>query len=312
MAFRFDRVPVAEATVVSNGGKLGEIFEDHGRFEIVLPAPYRTKVTATLLSPGTGKLNIDPPDPDPTKTRRAIRLAIDKLGLRGRLQALDVEVRINRSFEHGSGLGQSSNDMRCAVLAVLKALGVDISEHDLNQILASIEPTDPDVGCSLALWDHLRGLELSPRYRLPSCCVVGAIPIGSTLDTSTIVRPTYSRHWEWLFRVTRNELLTRILPNPNRVELARVATLSARINQDFFAKPAFWPLWQSLPPDAGIVVAHSGTVIAGIGGPDELLKIFDWITATLRSLGHAYEIIAYTIDGNSQSMTIGDTPFRRI
>ena len=299
---------IAEASATSNGGKAGEVFYHHDGYEVVQPAPWCAKASASLMKPGRGNIRVrmdDLADGDEGEAQvsRAIRRALQSVRLMARLDGVDLEVQVRKGFDDGSVIARWSDPIRCAIRATLNLFGDEISDHALNQIAVSIGgPIDPDLDRYL-LWDSQHAIELSDRFPIPACSMVIATPRGIAIDTPTVraAAPGYTRWEQWCLGANRQELLGA-LRDANRARIAALSTLSLQINQNYLPKPEFDPLFHSLPPDVGLIGAHSGTLIGAFGGPDNLGNLCAWFTGVLRGISEvnrrSYDIISFVHDGN--------------
>jgi uncharacterized protein involved in propanediol utilization len=255
--------------------KLGELYEDQSKPEGVgMPFPLPVRATATVRM-GDGLVDVQPAPSD--KANNILRAVLR----RHRLD-VGVSVHIERAVQPGKGGATSSGDMELAVRATLAALGLSVDSTSLRHSMAAIEPTDRLGAADGALqrWNFATARPLGRRHRLPHGTWVAGYPRAGCVATESIHgrRPTYTARER-----ADLDLAAQALPSVLRARwlggLAKIAGLSATINDEYFPRPELPRLRRLRDRGAalGFWCAHTGLALGAVGAPgrrDGLLADF--------------------------------------
>ncbi|MFF9120133.1 kinase [Streptomyces massasporeus] len=268
--------PRTAATGVSAAfGTFGELLqgrlpEDDGDFLVTLPVA-RWSVARFELRPHSPETQVRP-----AHKRKALRLTSMILEDEG-LTAGGL-LRIDSTLPEGKGLASSSADLVATARAVGNALGTPMPAPRIEAYLARIEPTDGVLYPSIVAYHH-RSVRLRATLgSLPSMAVVG-VDEGGEVDTvafNSIPKPfTAADQREYARLLDR---ATVAVARRDLAEVGRVATASARMNQDLRPKRFLEPMSAvcEAAGGLGVVVGHSGTtvgVLLEMGTPDASARL---------------------------------------
>jgi len=259
---------LAGALVHSHAGEIlqGAVRRSDGihRLLFSLPAPTLWSRAELLATPGQ-TLAVNPPWAK--KTLFAIRLLLSRLG-RPEPEAM---IHLTTNIPVAKGCGSSTADILAGLRAILAYLHIRLSEEVLARLIVEAEKaSDGSILSRPAIFRHREG-EVD-RY-LPGAIpdvhvvVIDAQP-NEIVPTEPMQRARYSEEQLATFDV----LIARLnhafrLGNPS--DFGAVATASARISQDFLAKPHLEKIIALVQREGGfgVAVAHSGTVISAILPP---------------------------------------------
>ncbi len=276
--------------------KFGELVQDHRGRLVGMPWPLTCYATARLkATPGVSAVNANG-----LRLAKTERVLTTFLQSHARLR-VGLDVVLQDPVPDGIGCAISTANMRLAVTASARLLGVHVSRSWLARRLSAIEPTDA-LGLNdgrTCVWDFFKGKALSPSYRVPHGTYVGAFPRGQSLPTDTLAgrRPSYTARerqlLDGIFAQIISTLRTRSLPG-----LARLASISADVNNVYFFKKEI-PTLNAMTYRGEILgywSAHSGTVFGAIGWPGQL----DSLARSLaKRLGAGYEIFGFQCDAET-------------
>jgi uncharacterized protein involved in propanediol utilization len=271
-AARPPSVRVGKGTARCHHGEILQgVFEFDGRLRrglVSLFCPfYRTEATISL-GEGQGGVQVDPPWKE--KARRAAEVTLQELG------AEDVPARlvVTSPIPVCLGFGSSTSDVTATIFAVADALGVSLDRPQVARLAVRIEiASDPLMYGHALLFAQREGEVLEDfDCSLPRMEVVGfKTRDGGGIDTVAL-RPAASSSWESeAFRPLLG-LLRRSLCVGSVADLGRVASASARLNQNYLPIPLFAAI-EEVANDtgaAGIQVAHSGNIAGILFDPADL------------------------------------------
>ena len=203
-------------------------------------------------------------------------------------------LKVSNPMGAGQGFGTSTADITASLRAVASAWNRTISPEAIARVAVEIEPSDGSMYSGCVAFGHLDGVLLErlgplPRFESLVVCTGGVV---DTLEFNE--RRKYFRYSE------RDEsqlmmawkMIRRANQTGDTSLLARAATVSARINEQFLPKPYFKELAQfvELGGADGIMVAHSGTALGLIFDParsDYLMRLTEakQLLATLEPPG---------------------------
>lgn len=249
------------ATGVSTAfGTFGELLqgvdEDGVDFLVTLPIA-RWSTAMFVTEPDRPGIRVSP-----LHKHKAVRLAraiLSTTGLPG-----GGSLTLHSTLPEGKGLASSSADLVATARAVGNALGVPMPPSVIEALLRPIEPSDGVMYEGVTSFSHRR-VRLRARLcgPLPPLTVVG-LDEGGTVDTMAFnQRPKPFGPAE---RREYGELLAALelaVAAGDPVELGRISTRSAEVNQDLLPKRTF-SMMRSVAEDLGalgVVVAHSGSMV---------------------------------------------------
>jgi uncharacterized protein involved in propanediol utilization len=246
----------------------GAFEEPDGVHRALLTLPLRAlgSHAEARLRPGDDEVTVSPDWK--TRSRRAAELTLRFLGVRG-----GAAIRVESTIPPSIGLGSSTSDVTATIRACAAAAGARLSDRAVAQLAVSAEiASDAIMFSGAVLFAQREGLVLETfSVDLPAMDVLGfsTAPLGrATVDTLEHPPAQYTT-WEIeAFRALRG-LARRAVRRRSTVELARVATASARLNQRHLPLERFEDLVAvagHVGAD-GVQVAHSGAVAGFLFSP---------------------------------------------
>lgn len=211
-----------------------------------------------------------------TKSARAARLTLDRLGFESAGGRLEVKTFVPEGAGQGSSTTGCVASARASAAAVSKAIETEItlSPYLQAEIAVAAEQACDSVmfdctGTTL-LFEHRTGLvRKTLGGPLPRMLILGFdTSAGGGVDTDEFPRARYSSAQIADFGVAI-ATLERAIQEQSVDLVGRVATFSAMVNQSNLPKPNFDATIniKDVVGSAGIVVAHSGTVAGLIFDP---------------------------------------------
>jgi uncharacterized protein involved in propanediol utilization len=249
------------------------VFEDpKGRLHralVTLPQP-RMGSKAVFRPGRDGTVTIN--RPELTKALRAAECTLRELG--GTVGGpRGGHVEITSDVPWGLGMGSSTSDVTATIRAVADYLGVAMPPEEVGRLAVLSEAASDSIMISdrVVLFAHRDGVVLETLgYRLPPMIVVGCDtePQGSGVDTLKHPPALYNGLEIGTFQVLR-ATLRRAIATQDVALIGRVATTSARINQQFLPKACLEHLLDIARQygGCGVQVSHSGTVAGLIFDP---------------------------------------------
>ncbi|MFJ6695316.1 kinase [Streptomyces sp. NPDC091272] len=245
-------------------GTFGELLqgvlpEKDGDFLVTLPVARWTMATFRQES-ASGELEVWPPHKS-----KALRLArmIEELAPERARSARGGTLTVSSVIPEGKGLASSSADLVATARAVGRALGIAMPPAHIERLLARIEPTDGVLYPGIVAFHHRSVRLRAVLGSLPAMAVVGVDEGGSvdTVDFNRIPKPFTAAD-----RRAYADLLARLtdaVRGRNLVEVGRVATRSAQMNQHLCHKGLFDPMLVVCREvgGLGVAVGHSGTTL---------------------------------------------------
>lgn len=256
-----------------HGELLQGVFEDpKGRLHralVTLPHP-RLGSKVVFLPGSDGAVTIN--RPELTKARRAAECT-----LRGFADHPNAprggHVELTSDVPWGLGMGSSTSDVTATIRAVADYLGVAMPPEEVGRLAVLSEAASDSIMISdrVVLFAHRDGVVLETLgYRLPPMIVIGCDtdPGGSGVDTLKHPQALYNGLEAGTFQVLR-ATLRRAIATQDVALLGRVATTSARINQQFLPKACLEALIgvSTEHGGCGVQISHSGTVAGVIFDP---------------------------------------------
>lgn len=230
----------------------------------------------------------------PPKTRRALRLLEEHVGLR--LPA-EMEIELRSNIPWGKGLSSSSTDI-LSVLSVADAFwGTGLCSGDLYRIAAQVEPTDPCLSDDILVFYQLSGTR-GATIALPPVTLIYFDAAPETC-VNTLEMPDRWPVGAGQFFSSLLERLTGATAAVDYAQLFDVITRSAEYNQLRLPLPGFAELYRlAVENHAGVMVAHSGTIAGLLTRPEEaatLLPRVEALTASTVYLEHYHSTYHQTL-----------------
>jgi len=196
--------------------------------------------------------------PDLPRARAALRLALGLVGWRG-----GATVRLGGEVPQGRGMGSSTVDVAGVIGAVMGAAGVALSHATLVRTMAAVEPSDSSPLPGLWAVDHVSGRWALALGDAPAAWRLVAVDSTAAIDTLAVHRAMGPGP-----RLPAETLADTLAAATRRdaAALARIATESARRNQERLPHPAYAAVCAAAGSvgAAGVCVAHSGSLCAVI------------------------------------------------
>lgn len=268
------------------------------RLLLSLPAPLLWTRAEVRATPGSG-LAIEPGCS--TKAYRMACRLMTHLGL----QPPEACVRLTTNIPAGKGCGSSTTDMLATTRALLRYVGRHVPEETVARLLVEVEEASDGSALSRpALFRHREGTVeeyLPGSFPAMRVLVFDAQPM-ETVNTVGLARARYSDDQLKFFAHLVRELRLAFHEG-NALHLARIATLSAEVSQDFLPKPHFDDAVRLVRSCGGygIAVSHSGTVLAALLPHGISLRAEDEIVGAARVLEMRC-LTRYTIGRDSREV----------
>lgn len=205
------------------------------------------------------------------RAKRAAELTLDHLNTQYRGGLLTIKSHIPL----GWGLGSSTSDVTATIRAVANAFGTQLSGNRIAELAVRAEiASDPLMfGDRVVLFAHREGYIIENLGdSLPPLEIIGfnTDPQGNGINTLAYKPARYGWRDIEAFRAMIG-LMRRAVQTQASHLVGRVASASARINQQHLPKPCFDKL-ERLADHMGAIglqVAHSGTVAGFLFNPRE-------------------------------------------
>lgn len=170
----------------------------------------------------------------------------------------------------GKGLASSSADIVAAIRATAASFDLPVTAEIISAIACEIEPTDGVMYQDAVSYDHVHGELIESLGSLPSFGLLG-IDVGGIVDTIRFNRLVKSYDVKDRQKFSEAYELVKLgIRTNNLAPIFQASTISARINQKLLPNPHFSQFEKlALKYNAGVVVAHSGTVIGILFDPDQ-------------------------------------------
>lgn len=259
MASRSLQVGYAKA-MAHHGEILQGVFPDEDgklhRGLLTLPLP--GKVSHVTFWPDDG-LGIRTRPEGRSKAARAARLTLDELGH----PDADGSLTIESTIPLGCGYGSSTADVVASICAVAAAARSQISRTTICRLAVAAETATDAIafGGQAVLFAHREGtvLEYLPGDYPPLYVIGFSASEDEPVDTLGMPPAHYTGTEIETFRMLRGHL-RHAVAKQDAQSIARVASVSARINQGYLPKRRFDDLLRLAQNGGarGVQVAHSG------------------------------------------------------
>lgn len=269
-------------------GTFGELLQGAlpGDQDFLVTLPIRAGSTAVFTpDPRADGVRVEPPHK--TKSRALAELVLRRRGISG-----GGLLRLDCALPEGKGLASSSADLVATARAIGDAYGHPPHPSEIESWLRLIEPSDGVMYPGIVAFRH-RQVRLHSRLGPVPPLTIVAADEGGGIDTVAFNR-TPARFPVAETREYRRLLQTLAVAVPagDVATIGRVATRSARMNAARHPRPhldAVIAQARSIGA-AGVVVAHSGTMIGMLlddRDPDHARRLAD-ATAWARSFGPSH------------------------
>lgn len=206
-----------------------------------------------------------------TKAHRAAQLTLKACSAAGTGGHLEVSSNIPMKL----GMGSSTADVVAAIIAVARALGVELSAEVIARLAVQAEQASDSTmfGDRAVLMAHREGSIVEYfSGPLPHLTILGTNTdtSGDGVDTLLFPPAEYNDREVMQFEVLR-AMMRRAIVTQSAALVGKVASASARINQKYLPKPHFDRLEQIVDNVGalGLQVAHSGTVVGLLFDPKD-------------------------------------------
>lgn len=233
---------------------------------------------------GSGPLRVFPPHK--AKALKVAQMTIARFGASDLSGTLSIET----AAPEARGCGSSTADCVATATACADALGRTISEDQMARLVAEAETAGRNFMFDRAVLIASREGEVIEDYacKLPRLEVLGIDTRPESTGSVRYPPAEYSWRQRQSFSMLLGALRRAVQKSDVRL-LGRVATASARINQEFLPKPMFREMNEIAEEVGalGLSVAHTGTVLSFLLDPlDRMLeKKIDQARARLNELG---------------------------
>jgi uncharacterized protein involved in propanediol utilization len=265
--------------------RIGELIQgvlpDRSSF-LVSGLPSSTLFSEAILDDGPGDPANSPGDPAngdqhadelPPKVSRALSFFLPPGD--PRMKSLTGKaVRLRSNIPRGKGLSSSSADVLSVLYVVNDYLGTGFTSEELYHIAARVEPTDPCLSSDVVLFKQHAGVTQQSIPLPPLTLLYFDAAPDREVSTLELARP-YTDSAPRFF----DELLRRFLHAAAEKDYAGIfdcITASAVYNQAIVMLPRFNEYHElALDAQAGLMVAHSGTIIGLLTRPGQSAALKD-------------------------------------
>jgi uncharacterized protein involved in propanediol utilization len=199
-------------------------------------------------------------------------------------------IRLSSNIPPGKGLSSSSADVLSVLYVVNDYLAAGFTSEELYRIAARVEPTDPCLSQDIVLFKQQAGIT-EGSIPLPPLTLLyfDAAPERQvdTLDLQRLYSTDAPRFFETLLRTFLSSAA-----QSDYTGILNCITQSAIYNQAILALPGFNACLElAIGAGAGLMVAHSGTIIGLISQPEKAAGILPQLEAlsNRHQLIHVYK-----------------------
>ncbi len=190
-------------------------------------------------------------------------------------------IRLSSNIPPGKGLSSSSADVLSVLYVVNDYLAAGFTSEELYRIAARVEPTDPCLTQDIVLFKQRAGITEGSIPLPPLTLLYFDAAPERQIDTLDLQRP-YSTDAPRFFEA----LLRTFLVSAAKSDYAGILNCisqSAIYNQAILALPGFDACLElAVDAGAGLMVAHSGTIIGLIAPPEKAAAILSQLEALSR------------------------------
>jgi uncharacterized protein involved in propanediol utilization len=221
----------------------------------------------------------------PSKARQALHFFLQAhLQRIGAISPLaGKSIRLSSNIPPGKGLSSSSADVLSVLYVVNDYLAAGFTSEELYRIAARVEPTDPCLSQDIVLFKQQAGITEGSIPLPPLTLLYFDAAPERQIDTLDLQRP-YSTDAPRFFEALLRTFLSSAAQS-DYTGILNCITQSAIYNQAILALPGFDTCLQlALDEGAGLMVAHSGTIIGLISPPEQAAAILPQLEALSRRL----------------------------
>jgi uncharacterized protein involved in propanediol utilization len=257
--------------------RIGELIQgvlpDRSSF-MVSGLPSTTLYSEATLGDGPGDDALEMGDDIlPSKVCKALSLFLPPEDHRMKRLA-GKALRLRSNIPRGKGLSSSSADVLSVLYVVNDYLRTGFTQEDLYRIAARVEPTDPCLSSDVVLFKQHAGVTERSIPLPPLTLLYFDAAADREVSTLDLARP-YADDAPGFF----DELLRRFLHTAAEKDYAGIfdcITGSAVYNQAIVALPRFREYHElALGAQAGLMVAHSGTIIGLLVRPGQTAALHE-------------------------------------
>jgi len=206
----------------------------------------------------------------PPKARQALSLFLQAHSQRiaGTSPLAGKSIRLSSNIPPGKGLSSSSADVLSVLYVVNDYLAAGFTSEELYHIAARVEPTDPCLSKDIVLFKQQAGITEGSIVLPPLTLLYFDAAPERQIDTLDLQRP-YSTDAPRFFEALLRDFLLSAAQN-DYAGILNCITQSAIYNQTILALPGFDACLElAVGAGAGLMVAHSGTIIGLITPPEQ-------------------------------------------
>jgi uncharacterized protein involved in propanediol utilization len=227
----------------------------------------------------------------PPKARQALSLLLQahsqRIGGSSALAATSAlpgkSIRLSSNIPPGKGLSSSSADILSVLYLVNDYLAAGFTSEELYRIAARVEPTDPCLSQDIVLFKQQAGITEGSIPLPPLTLLYFDAAPERQVDTLGLQRP-YSTDAPRFFEALLRTFLSSAAQS-DYTGILNCITQSAIYNQAILALPGFDACLElAVEAGAGLMVAHSGTIIGLISSPEKAAAILPQLEALSRRL----------------------------
>ncbi len=258
--------------------RIGELIQgilpDHSSF-LVSGLPSRTLYSEAILEDGPDNSDEAAASALPDKARQALGLFMQAYAgtpLAGK------SIRLHSNIPPGKGLSSSSADVLSVLYVANDYLQAGATPEEIYRIAARVEPTDPCLSQGIVLFKQQTGVTDRSISLPPMTLLFFDAAPDRKVETLDLQR-SYTAGAPGFF----DELLRRFLrsaENKDHEGLMDCITQSAIYNQSILPLPRFDDYHQLAgKTGAGLMVAHSGTIIGLLTRPEQAATLREQLEA---------------------------------
>src|ERR1700744_5139489 len=235
----------------------------------------RTLYSEAILEDGPDSPDVSAASALPGKARQALGVFMQAYAVP---PLAGKSIRLHSNIPPGKGLSSSSADVLGVLHVANDYLQAGVTPEEIYRIAARIEPTDPCLSTDIVLFKQRLGVT-DRSIALPPLTLLffDAAP-DRKVETLDLERPYTSGAPHYF-----DQLLRRFLhaaEEKDHVSLLDCITQSAIYNQSILPLPRFGEYHQlATSTGAGLMVAHSGTIIGLLTRPEQAATLRERLEA---------------------------------
>lgn len=259
-------------------------------FHITCPINCFSKITVELNNEDYLFIN----DPKRYKVLQAVSKTM--VHIAGKIYG--ASITIDTQLPISKGMASSTADISAACLATARALGYDLTPHDVAKIALSIEPSDGLFFPGIVAFDHVKGIYFKKIGNAINLDLL-VYDFGGEIDTIVFNQRPDLKEKNYLNEPQIKQAINLVekgIRTNNAELIAKGATISAITNQNIILKPGLEDIIDVVLKNGalGINTAHSGTLI-GILFRKEKIDVEKLIDLLAREYSHLKFIGLYKL-----------------